>query len=175
MRKLLDKLYLFSGLAAGICLSAMALLILTQIVARWFGVIIPSTEDFSGFLLAATSFLAMAYTLTSGGHIRVNLFISHLYGPLRTFIEGSVLVIGLILIGYAAWSTTLLAIESYQFEELSQGYIPVPLWIPQVPMALGLVILSIALLDELILLLRGETPHYLKHDSSDLELEKGGD
>ena len=39
-------------------------------------------------------------------------------------------------------------------------------------MALGLQILSIALLDELILLLRGETPHYLKHDSADAELEK---
>lgn len=175
MRRLLDKLYLASGLAAGTCLSVMALLILTQIVARWFGVIIPSTEDFSGFLLAATSFLALAYTLRSGGHIRVNLFIGHLQGPVRTFIEGSVLVVGLALIGYAAWFTTLLAVESYQFEELSQGYIPVPLWIPQVPMALGLLILSIALLDELILLLRGETPHYLKHDSSAAGPEKGAE
>ncbi|MES9900022.1 MAG: TRAP transporter small permease [Sedimenticola sp.] len=166
MRKLLDTLYLWSGIAAGICLTSMALLILTQIVARWFGVVIPSTEDFSGFLLAATSFLAMAYTLRSGGHIRVNLFISHITGPLRNFIEGTVLTLALVLVCYAAWSTSLMAIESYQFEEVSQGYIPVPLWIPQVPMALGLVILAIALMDEMVTLLRGGTPQYLHHDES---------
>lgn len=151
MRKSLDRLYLSAGVIAGICLLLMGLLILLQIVARWFGVVIPSTEDFSGFLLAAASFLALAYTLRSGGHIRVNLLISHLLGPLRTVLEGSVL---------------LLVIESYQFEELSQGYIPVPIWIPQAPMALGLVILEIALLDELVQLLRGRDPAYLQHDAS---------
>ena len=71
MRRLLDRLYLAGGVIAGICLVLMALLILAQIVARWFGVIVPSTEDFSGFLLAAASFLALAYTLRSGGHISV--------------------------------------------------------------------------------------------------------
>ena len=81
--------------------------------------------------------------------------------------------LGLALILYAAWSTTLLVIESYEFEEVSQGYIPVPLWIPQVPMALGLVILAIALLDELVMLLRGETPHYLQHDESASSIEEG--
>ncbi|OQX45951.1 MAG: TRAP transporter small permease [Candidatus Sedimenticola endophacoides] len=166
MRKLLDSLYLWSGITAGICLATMALLIMAQIVGRWFGVVIPSTEDFSGFLLAATSFLALAYTLRSGGHIRVNLFITHIHGPLRNLIEGTVLLLALILVCYAAWSTTMLTIESWEFDEVSQGYIPVPLWIPQVPMALGLVILSIALVDELQMLLRGNSPHYLQHDES---------
>jgi len=175
MRKFLDKLYLISGYLAGAFLSLMALLILAQIVARWFGVIIPSTEDFSGFLLAATSFMALAYTLRSGDLIRVNLFIGHIKGPARNLIEGSVLVIALVLMGYAAWYMILLAIESYQFEELSQGYIPVPLWIPQIPMALGMLIFCIALLDELVSLIRGETPHYLKHDDSATLPELGGE
>jgi TRAP-type C4-dicarboxylate transport system permease small subunit len=166
MRKILDNLYQTAGVTAGVCLMLMALLILAQIVGRWFGVVIPSTEDFSGFLLAAASFLALAFTLRSGGHIRVNLMISHLHGRVRSFIEGMVLLLALLLVGYAAWSSVLLVIESYQFEELSQGYIPVPLWIPQAPMALGLVILSIALLDELILLLRGEQPRYMQHDDA---------
>ena len=80
LRKSLDRLYRTAGVAAGICIALMALLILAQIVARWFGAIIPSTEVFSGFLLAAASFMALAYTLRSGGHIRVNLLIGHLHG-----------------------------------------------------------------------------------------------
>jgi TRAP-type C4-dicarboxylate transport system permease small subunit len=171
MRILLDKLYLSAGVMAGICLALMALLILAQIVGRWFGVVIPSTEDFSGFLLAAASFLALAYTLRSGGHIRVNLVISHLQGRVRFMIEGMVLLLALTLVSYVAWSVLWLVIESYQFEELSQGYIPVPLWIPQAPMALGLVILSIALLDELILLLRGRQPLYMQHDDALVQSE----
>ncbi|MCP3667210.1 MAG: TRAP transporter small permease [Gammaproteobacteria bacterium] len=165
MRKFLDKLYLWSGIAAGTCLSLMALLILTQIVARWFGVIIPSTEDFSGFLLAATSFLAMAYTLRSGGHIRVNLVISHIQGRKRRLIELMVVMLALGVVAFTTWHITYLVIESYQFEELSQGYIPIPLWIPQIPMALGMIILTIALLDELTMLLRGDAPHYMQQSN----------
>ncbi len=118
--------------------------------------------------------MALAYTLRSGGHIRVNLLISHILGPLRTVLEGAVLLLGLLLVGYAAWSTLLLVIESYQFEELSQGYIPVPIWIPQAPMALGLIILEIALLDELVQLLRGRDPAYLQHDASHLDAGEEG-
>ncbi|MEI8632394.1 TRAP transporter small permease subunit [Vibrio sp. PP-XX7] len=47
-------------------------------VGRWFGVIIPSSDDFAGFLLAASSFLGLAYTFRAGGHIRVSLFTAHL-------------------------------------------------------------------------------------------------
>ncbi len=166
MRRFFDLLYHWSGIAAGICIALMALLILTQIVGRWFGVVIPSTEDFSGYLLAAASFLALAYTLRSGGHIRVTLVIGRLSGPLRNLIEGLVLLLALLLSGYATWYCGLLTFESWQFEELSQGYIPVPLWLPQLPMAVGLLILTIALADELLLLLRGGSPSYLTFDES---------
>ncbi len=168
MRRLLDTLYLTGGVVAGVCIVLMAILILAQVVTRWFDVIIPSTEDFSGFLLAAASFLALAYTLRSGGHIRVNMLITHFHGRLRVVIEAVVLIIALILVSYTAWATSYLTYESYLFEEVSQGYIAVPLWIPQVPMAVGLVVLTIALSDELVLLLRGEQPHYLENDESEV-------
>lgn len=164
MRRILDQIYHGAGVAAGICIVSMTLLILAQIVGRWFGIVIPSTEDFSGFLLAAASFLALAYTLRSGGHIRVTLVIGHIHGPVRHFLEGLILLLALLLAGYATWSCGYLVYESWLFEELSQGYIPVPLWIPQLPMALGLLILCIALLDELVTLLRGNEPAYLGHD-----------
>ena len=75
MRILLDKLYTGAGIIAGSCIVLITLMILAQIVGRWFGVIIPSTEDFSGYLLSAASFLALAYTFRQGGHIRVTLLI----------------------------------------------------------------------------------------------------
>jgi len=38
---------------------------------------IPSYSDFSGFMLAAATFLAMPYTFRSGGHIKVSLVTTH--------------------------------------------------------------------------------------------------
>lgn len=173
MRKSLDTLYLGSGVAAGCCLAIMALLIMAQIIGRWFDVVIPSTEDFSGFLLAAASFLAMAYTFRAGGHIRVNLFIRHIHGRPKTILEAIILTVALALASYIAWYSILLVIESYQFEELSQGYIAVPLWIPQLPMAVGLTILVIALIDDLTLILTDQKTGYMRHDELDNQTSQG--
>ncbi|HED14266.1 MAG TPA: TRAP transporter small permease subunit [Gammaproteobacteria bacterium] len=166
MRILLDRLYQIAGLLAGFCIVAMAVLILGQIVGRWFGIIVPSTEDFSGYLLAAASFLALPFTLRSGGHIRVNLLISQLHGVKRKVTETLVLLLSLLFSGFAASSAIQLVVESWRFGDISQGYVSVPLWIPQVPMALGLVILTIALLDETVALRSGKQPQYLQHDEN---------
>ncbi len=164
MRKILDRLYDGAGVLAALFLVLITLLILAQIIGRWFGVIVPSTEDFAGFFLAAASFMALAYTFRHGGHIRVSLVIQHLSGTTRHWVEIIALVIFTAVAGFAAWYVVLLVIESWEFGELSQGYIPVPIWIPQTPMALGLVLFFIALVDDLVATLRGEIPGYIKHE-----------
>ena len=164
MRKFLDSIYLAAAIAAGLCLVVMTLLMLSQIVGRWFTIIVPSTEDFSGFLLAAASFLALPYALRSGSHIRVSLFISHLPSQRRKFVELLVLVSVLILMTYIAYSVSFMVFETWEFEELTQGYVAIPLWIPQVPLSVGLVLFVLAIADELIcLLMTGETS-YLQHE-----------
>ncbi len=54
---------------------------------------------------------------------------------------------------------------SFTTHDVSQGLVPVPLWIPQSGMALGVAILLIALLDDLVLVLSRKTPSY---DSVDM-------
>ena len=73
---------------------AITLVILVQIVSRWMGYIVPSTDDLSGFFLAASSFLGLAYTLKKGGHIRVSLVIQRLSRVQRHRQEFLVLAVG---------------------------------------------------------------------------------
>ncbi len=161
MRQFLDRIYEGAGYLAGACIVVITIMILVQIVARWFGVIVPSTEDFSGYLLAATSFLALAHTFRHGGHIRVTLLIHRLpAGGQRGFMYFALIVITTIA-GYGAYHLSYLVYESWSFEELSQGYIAIPLWIPQVPMALGAILFFVALVDDLVLSLRGGTPAFI--------------
>ena len=50
---------------------------------------------------------------------------------------------------------------SYEIEDLAQGPLPVPLWIPKLSMPIGAGILLIAILDELATVLRGGRPGYV--------------
>jgi len=162
MRYFLDKLYLGAGLLAGFFIILITVMILAQIVGRWFGIIIPSTEDFAGFFLAATTFLALAYTFKMGGHIRVTILVHLLKGKLQQVALIFSLLIFSAIVAYGAYYSVLFAYESWSFNEVSQGYIPVPLWIPQLSMALGLVIFLIALVDDLLLVLRGKVPAFVE-------------
>lgn len=173
MRNLLDHLYRGSGVAAAAFLVAICVIVLLQVganiidvVAGWilghpFGLMVPSYAEFAGFFLAAASFLALAYTLRCGAHIRVSMIIQTLTRGQRRLVEIWCTAVGAVLSGYFAFYTIGLIIESYEFNDLSPGMVPVPIWIPQVPMAIGLVILTIALIDELIEALAGREPGYV--------------
>ncbi|WP_222937521.1 TRAP transporter small permease [Spartinivicinus ruber] len=171
VRGMLNFIYNASGVLAGICILAITLLILAQSIGRWFGTIIPSTEDFAGYLLAASSFLGLAYTFRHGAHIRVNLVCKHLPQAIRSKLEISVLLVAVLLGLFMSYYMAYMVYESYIFEEISAGYIPVPLWIPQIAPTAGLVIFTLALIDELITLLMGNQPAYMQaEEQSNLEV-----
>ena len=125
----------------------MALLVLAQIVGRWFGLVVPSAEDFAGYLLAASTFLALAPTLKAGAHIRVDLLWTRLPARGRNAVESCVLLLGVLFTVWAAWHAGAMVVESWRFGEVSSGHVAVPLWLPQAPMAIGLAVFAVALLD----------------------------
>ncbi len=182
LRRMLDGLYLASGVAAAVFLVLICVVVSAQIGLRAvdnlihlltgerYGLMIPSAAEFSGFFLAAASFLALAYTLRHGGHIRVNLLISRLGPRSRRATEAFALAVGAALTGFFAWHTLLMVIDSWRFHEVSYGIVAVPLWIPQSAMFLGLVVLFIAFLDDLLQVLRGRAPSYAGHEEKEAAL-----
>lgn len=147
MRSALDKLYLISGAISGLCIVLICLVILTRVVGRWFGLVIPSSDDIAGYLLAAASFLALAYSFRAGSHIRVSLFTSHLSSKALLAIERIVLTFASFLTIFLAYHLTYMVWESWDFEEVTSGYIPFPLWAVQSPMAIGAILFCIAIVD----------------------------
>lgn len=182
MRRILDTVYLASGWVAAGFIAAIGALVVIQVclnlidrVSTLFtgtaiGLTIPSYADFTGFFLAAASFLALAHTLRQGSHIRVTLFLSRLPEMAAHAAEfWCVMAAGFISI-YFTWYTAVLVRESYLYHDLSPGMIAIPLWIPQSAMLAGLLILSIALIDECIGLVQKRRPTYLA-EGDKLELE----
>jgi TRAP-type C4-dicarboxylate transport system permease small subunit len=173
LRRALDALYRGSGALAALFLVAICVVVLLQVganaidkIAEWvtgapIGLVVPSYSEFAGFFLAASSFLALAYTLRHGGHVRVSLLVRRATGTPRRALELWCTGAAAVLCGYFAYFTVRLMIESWRFDDLSPGLIPVPLWIPQASVALGLIVLTVALADEFAVVLRGGEAAYM--------------
>jgi TRAP-type C4-dicarboxylate transport system permease small subunit len=162
LRTGLDALYRFSGYLAAVFLVAIFLLMLGLSLGREVNLNIPAGDDFAAWCMAALAFLSLAYTFRSGEIIRVGLVIDRLPRGARRIVELICLLAGSALIGYFAWYAVLMTYDSYRFNDMSQGVIAVPLWIPQLGYSVGLVILTIAFVDELVHVIRGHAPRYEK-------------
>lgn len=158
------SIYWFSGWASATCLILMTLLILAQIVARLLGVLIPSSEDFAGWLLSATIFFGLAYTFNTGGHIRLTILLSKLPAKIRKAFEIFALFMGIGIVAFMAYYTSYTVYESYDFGDVSDTYLPVPLWLVQLPMAVGSILLLFACVDSLLVALSGKIPNYMTHE-----------
>ena len=162
IRTFLDGLYLLAGYAAGAFLVAIFVLMMFLSAGRPVGFNIPAGDDLVSWCMVATSFLGLAHTFRHGEMIRVGLLIDRLEGRTRHIIEIASLLIGGFFVAFFFYYASQMTIYSWRFNDMAQGVLAVPLWIPQLGYSGGLGILLIAFIDELIHVLRGNTPRYEK-------------
>ncbi|MCK9920117.1 TRAP transporter small permease [Microbacteriaceae bacterium K1510] len=166
MRVFLDRLYLFAGYAAGAFLVLIFGIMMFMSVGRQFGFNIPAGDDFASWCMAAMAFLGLAHTFKKGEIIRVGLVIEQFTGKKRWAFEVVALSIATAFTLYFTWYAVMMTYDSWRFNDMAQGVLSVPLWIPQIGYAGGLLILSIALIDEMVHVLRGNKPTYEKEPPS---------
>ena len=155
MRKALDAIYDGAAWLAALAMVGLLAMVLLSVVSRQLHFHVPGTDAYAGYLMAAAGFLALAHTLKRGEHIRVTLLLSALEGRARRALEIWALVGAVLLAGLSAWYAARLSWQSYAFHDISTGNDATPLWIPQLAMAAGTLVLLIAFIDELVLELQG--------------------
>ena len=156
MRKLLDALYDGAAALAALFMVGLLGMVLLSIVSRQLQFHLPGTDAYAGYLMAAAGFLALAHTLKRGEHIRVTLLITALKGRSRRALELWALAVAVLLSLLSAGYACRLSWQSYRFHDISTASDATPLWMPQLAMAAGTVILAIAFIDEFVLELRGQ-------------------
>jgi len=157
LRRILDAIYFGSGVVAAMFMIAILCIIMYQMAARWFGFVAPGSTSYAGYCMAAASFFALAYALNHGAHIRVGLLLNNL-GRWRAWGEGWCLLVGGALATYFAYYAIKGAYWSYKLHDISQGQDATPLWIPQLSMAFGTILVAVAMWDNLIrLIFTGQT------------------
>ena len=133
----LKVLYRLSGYTAAIFLIFVATFILTGIASRIFGFYIRGLAEYSGYCMAASSFLALAYTFGEKGHIRITLFLEKSNKNIRRFLELWCLSAATFFSGFLSFYFVKMLIISIKFQERSEGADEILIWIPQISVALG--------------------------------------
>ena len=149
-----------SGALAALCLASIALVMLAQAGMREAGYLLRGADDIVGWLCAASAFLALGHTFRRGELVRVGLLIEQLApGPRRRLALGA-LGITVLFTGYMVYAVVRFVYDSWKFDEVAQGLIQIPIWLPQLSFVAGALILFVAVLDEFVVLVRGGTPAY---------------
>ena len=155
MRRLLDGLFDGAAALAALRMVALLVMVMLSVTGRLLHFHLPGTDAYAGYLMAGAGFLALAHTFKRGEHIRVTLLVSALSGRAKHLLELWALGASAALAGLMSVYSARLVWQSRAFNDISTGNDATPLWLPQLAMAAGTLILLIALLDEWVLEWRG--------------------
>jgi len=169
VRRLLDLLYDAAAWAAAFFMVGVLVMVLASVLGRMFGFNLRGSDAYAGYSMAAAAFLALAHTLKRGEHIRVNLFLER-FGPRVTrALELWSHFAGTFFCSVLAIFCVRLVWQSWTFNDVSQGNDATPLWIPQIAMAAGAIVLFVAMADDFVLHLRRRHPHTLKKAETEMK------
>ena len=160
-RKALDFLYDAAGYLAASFVFGIFVLMIAQTVMREVGWKTSGFDDLVSWFCAAGFFLAMAHAFRRGDFVRVTLLLDRYSLATRRWVEAACLAIAAVFTGYLAWWAVKYVYESWQYKEMSTGVIIVPIWIPQLSFSIGALLLFLAVIDQLVVVLRGGRPAYV--------------
>ncbi len=155
LRRALDALYDGAGWLGAAFLIGTLVFVLIGISGRILNFYVPGTDAYAGYCMAGAGFLALAHTFRRGEHIRVTLILEHLSATPQRALARVALAVATLLAGLFAFYSVRLAFQSWQFNDISTANDATPLWLPQLVMAAGTVVLLIALVDEFVAELAG--------------------
>jgi len=175
LRRFLDRLYAASGAFAAVCLASIVVAMIFQSAMREAGFLLRGADDIVGWLCAASAFLALGHTFRHGELVRVGIVLERLTPAARRPAELAALGVALMVAGYLLWAIVRFVYQSWQFNEVAQGLLKVPIWIPQLSLVLGVGIFFVAVLDEFVVLVRGGRPAYrASEDAHRAQPDMGG-
>lgn len=140
----ISPVFRFSGALAAFFLLLILVFVLAQIGARLAGGVVPSADEFAGFSLSASSFLGLGYAFRRGVHIRVTILRERVSRSWRLRFDRTATSAAFVLVSYLTYFVWELVIESFEFGDMTEGLIPLPLWLPQCGMVAGVTVLCLA-------------------------------
>jgi len=162
VRRFLDALFDWAGRLAALAVLAIFLLMIAGSIGRFAAWRVGWVNDYVAWLCAASAFLGMAHSFKNGDFVRVTLLLERLTPRMRVVFETASLAVAAMAIGYLAFWAARFTWESWKFNDIATNLVPMPMWIPQLSFVIGAALFLLAVLDELVIVLRGAKPTYVR-------------
>jgi TRAP-type C4-dicarboxylate transport system permease small subunit len=134
----------------GLATLLMAAMITVDVLMRYFANYpLLGVDEIAGFLQTLVVFWGITYTFRQGGHIRVDLVITHLPAVARGWLRVFTLLLGLGLLAIVTWVTLQTALTSLRYGRVSAVML-YPLWPPMLLIPTGLALMGVAMLADLV-------------------------
>lgn len=135
----------FAGMLAGLCIVAILLLVCIEVVLRQFRHSMLVADEIAGYLNAAAVFLGLAYTLRSGGFIRVEVVYDAMPSGLRIFARWIFTTIAAAFVAIVLFYAVLHVLYAFEQDTRAVSVLNTPEWLPQSVMVIGLAVLLLQL------------------------------
>jgi TRAP-type C4-dicarboxylate transport system permease small subunit len=162
LRRGLDLVFAAAGALGALAVFAIFALMIFASIGRMAGWRVGGINDIVSWLTAAAAFFAMAHAFKQGDFVRVTLLLEQASRRVRHALEVASLSVATLAVGYLAWWAARFTWESYTFNDIAGGLVVIPIWIPQTTFVIGALLLLMAVLDELVIVLAGGTPSYVR-------------
>ncbi|MFT5175094.1 MAG: tripartite ATP-independent transporter DctM subunit [Gammaproteobacteria bacterium] len=141
--------------ASVVALSTVALLVMVaiivyEVVSRYvFNEPTFWVTEISTYILLGLTYAALAQAQREGTHIQVELIIGWVSEEKRKTMELVSGWVGLLFLVFLAWQVIVFVFTEYVNDTRDWGLLSTPQWIPEVPVAIGLVSFCLAVLADL--------------------------
>jgi TRAP-type C4-dicarboxylate transport system permease small subunit len=133
--------WLFAAVATIVVLLSLALTAYSVVMRYVFDAPVTWTDELSGYLVIVMVMLGAAESLRRGDHINVDLLTSRLGESARRYFDLWAMLV-VIAVGVAfIISAAKMVHYSFSFGIFSEGYLEMPMWLPQAVFLLGAVLL----------------------------------
>jgi len=148
------------GLGA-LMFAGVATLMVVQAGARVLRITMVGGDEIAGWLSASAAFCSFAYAFREGTFIRMELLLSRLKGEMLQRAEIGALFVGTLWCATMAFTMARFVWQNAMFGERSTGLISIPIWPVQLPAVVGLVMLALAMAEQLVRVWQGKRPIYV--------------
>ena len=136
------RLNSLSGGAAAICILAIAVIICYEIVSRFlFNAPTTWVLEISVYLSIAAGFLGAAYTLQHNAHFSITIVTDRLPERGRRILRLVTTSMAMIYCLVFAWKGYQMVASSYKLGMISESFLETPLWIPELVVPIGAILL----------------------------------
>jgi TRAP-type C4-dicarboxylate transport system permease small subunit len=148
---IIDRIADFVGYLSGWLVPLMMMLVVVDVFMRYvMHQPLMVADEFTAYMLVALSFLGFAYTWRQGGHVRIEVLVSHFPPRLYDWVRLSGLILTFIFMIEMDRAAFKMIVYALEMKMRSSTWLMFPLFWPQVTIFVGFVLFTLLLAVDIV-------------------------